>query len=164
MKKKKGIRLLDSKIVINEEDVIYSDHFGLCSTFEVVEESSQSKASKNKNKMSIESSLEMKDETEDETEELTLDDSKSKNQLLNDCSDIIKLGTKVAQKRKTSHLIRCVISIMLLWLFISLEAPSPWIGALSIYMAVEFFIAMFVVENDLAALRETHKEIKFFTK
>jgi len=163
--KKKGIRLIDSKVVINEDDVIYSDHFGICSTFEVIGTSVQTKASKNKNKLSIESSVEMKEDAnfEDEEEELSLSDSKTiGNKILSECSDIVKRGTQIAQKRKTSHLLRCLISIMVLWLFISLGAPSPWIGALSVYMAVEFFIAMFVVENDLAALRETHKEIRYF--
>jgi len=161
--KKKGIRLVDSKIVINDDDLIYSDHFGICSTFEITTNSSQSKASKLKNKLSIESSLTTNEvEVDDEEEEMTIDNSNTiGSKLLHECSQVIKKGTLFAQKRKTGHLIRCVVSIMVLWLFISLNAPSPWIGAISVYMAVEFFIAMFVVENDLAALREAHKEMHY---
>jgi len=51
--------------------------------------------------------------------------------------------------------------LLILWVLVSSGSPLYYIGAVIIYGILEFFIAIFSIENEISALREVHKEMKY---
>jgi len=100
----KNWKLVDSKVVLNDKEILYSDHFGVSATFYF--NNSLSKDLKNK-KFSIESRFNSNQEVEEEEETFeSIDDSKKlEKSILEQCSSLIMNGTIKAQKRKnkSSH-------------------------------------------------------------
>lgn len=154
-KKTKTWELEESVVVLNSQEFLYSDHFGVSAVFRACDPSS-SKPSKEKISTTNVSSFGATEEIEKEV------DAKVTQTVLQQSATLIQHGAVTAQSRKTSHLVRCLMSALVLYLLLSISAPGIFIASVSIYTVVEFFIAMFVVENEIAALKEAYKEIKYF--
>jgi len=153
-KKTKTWELEQSVVVLNSPEFLYSDHFGVSAVFRAVDPAL--KPSKEKIASTNVASFATTEEVEREVE------AKVTQTVLQQSAARIKLGVDTAQSRKTSHLIRCLMSALVLYLLLSISAPGIFVASLSIYTVVEFFIALFVVENEIAALKEAYKEIKYF--
>jgi len=148
-----------SVIVLNSEDFLYSDHFGISSVFRAVDGNLKNSKEKNDSTNQAVPFGVSNDIEEEEEEKVALN---LKKVVLEQSAAAIGKGTETAQKRKTSHLIRTLMSLLVLYLLLSVSAPGLFIAGVSIYTVVEFFIAVFVVENEIAALKESQKEIKYF--
>jgi len=146
-----------SLVVLNSEDFLFSDHFGVLAVFRAVDSHTKSAREKDASTNQVSPFGHSQGVEQEMTSKLT-------RTILEQSAGLIQSGTEQAQKRKTNHLIRCLMSMLVLYLFLSISAPGFLVAGLSIYTVVEFFIAMFVVENEIAALKEAHKEIKYFFK
>jgi len=151
-----GWKLTDNRIVLNDNRILYSDHFGVAATFSY---GPSVTASSRKELVSLSvNEREVTDEMSVGTGPLY----KSSREALDACMDIIIRGTKSAQQRKNNHFVRCMISLCLIWLIVWAGFSAPFIAPVVMVAVAEFLIASFPVENEISALREVHKEVKYF--
>jgi len=151
-------KLIDSRVVLNDSEFLYSDHFGVSATFSY--STAQSTLLRRKERNSLVASPHAMDDEEVELIDVPIHMEKD---ILDQCSSIIVKGTASAQTRKTNHLIRSVLVLMLVWFLVSMGSPSQYIIGLITYAIAEFLIALFPVESEISSLREVHKEIKYFS-
>jgi len=168
-----GWNLVESKVVLNEQDFLYSDHFGISATFtlasnnERYSSSSSSKVDPSRGRIEKKTrkirfaneATPLSNLDVDEDGELS---SKMEWIILEQSAGLISQGTSTAKKRKTNHLIRSLIFMSILYLLLSIGSPSYYVGGVSVLMVVEFMIALFIVENEISALKQVHKEIMYF--
>jgi len=152
-------KLTDSRVVLNDNEFLYSDHFGVSATFTCLE--GQLDQHRHKERVSLVASAHT---VEDDSETFAGEPNyRRAKDVLEECSSIIVKGTSSAVARKTNHLLRSLTILLLVWVLVSFGAPSQYIIALITYVIAEFLIALFPVENEISALREVHKEIKYFS-
>lgn len=145
--------LESSTVVLNSEQFLYSDHFGVTATFR---SGNSIKNSEKDTSTNVSTHNGSDDGIEAEPPTITVKSA------LEQAGALIKTGTVSAQQRKTNHLIRCLLSLLMLYILNSFSAPAYIVAITAVVMVVEFFIAMFVVENEISALKEAHKEMKYF--
>jgi len=171
----KDWNLISSKVTLNTE-ILYSDHYGLSSTFSFSKGSYLNSKSKNlKNNTtnistsfptstpiyssSTHSSSTNQDESEYEDLEIT---HKLKKTILEQSEGVIGYGIHRAKKRKTNHFIRGWLLLLIAWFLHSIVSPSYWIGLVCIFMTFEFLLALFFVEDEITSLTQIQQELKFF--
>jgi len=94
------------------------------------------------------------------SKDFTEEESPLATHVLQQTVGILSEGIKKGEARKTSHIIRMILALMVVYLFSSVETSALWIFLCSIYATIEFFVGFVVVESEISALKQSMQEIK----
>jgi sphingomyelin phosphodiesterase 2 len=162
-RKSENIQLLHSKVVLNDPTFLYSDHFGVTSTFSITCGNHAQKQNKGKNSLTNEMK---KGVSEEEEEEEVEDDSNQhlERSIIEQSTGIVHHGKLQAEKRKINHFVRAASLLFVIYLLASLNSPHLFVIAATLFFALDIITGLFFVGCEVTALNQIHEELRYLSK